>query len=1824
MRPTDPPAARAPRRALAALAAALALAACGQPSGALAPIAAGAAAGGSGDEPAAAPPPRALVLALSAAGAPPGSPPGGSVSLSAAAGPPLAAAGVRRAALSELQVPGGARLRLSATPAEGFAFMRWSGACAAEASPVCLLDVAAQPPGPARAGAEFGPLRRLSVEVVSDGPGLTAAAPPAAPRRLAAGRHRLEYRPGTAVALSPEAAPGARAQWSGDCAGTASTGTCALSMDRDRAAGVRFRPVRGLSLAAAGPGRLSHRVLSGALGPDGDPLAGGPAGGAPARGEVEAFRGAEVALRAEPDPGALFAGWDGDGACARRAEPDCRVRLGDAGAAAGARFGAAAPLAVALASDSGAVGLPVPDAPSVTPSAPWLAPAAARSASFDMPAPAGASATLTAAPSAFPESAAAEVAFVGWFGGQCAGPPTAARCEVVPAGGPPAGARFVPAGGALVEARFARLRSLSVRAASLGGAAAGGARVSGTRLAAVTGTVTLDWGEPPGAPRTVPPEPAGAAEFRALDEPGLRGLRLEAVPDGEGALFLGWVDRDAGAPHLACGAEPSCTAPMDRDRALDPWFARLAAMAVLLERLDPGTPESATASLTLSWSPAPPSPAAGFGPSPASFAVAPASPSDTFTTGVPADPAVRVSLEADPGAGGYVNAWGGLPAGASCAREQASCSFPAAASAGGALAAPTVSFGAYNRLAVANPGAGSGTVVVSDVVRGRDSRLELGPGGTAELGELLDGGRLDLMAEEAPGSRFRGWGGAAAGCAAAAECRLDADAPPSSNTVAVSARFGPLVRSTLTVTAQGVGVRVAVAGGESRDVAAGSSAELPVSEVDAATLSFAGQPGAGLSPRWRGCPEPGPGPAAEADCLVRNRFGSLTVTAVALALRELRVSAAAGGSADALAAGVSATVAAGSSAALEVTEDDGAALRAVPDAGQRLAGWTLSGGNGRLGCAATGDDPPNPCTLAAGSFTANASATASFEVRLSALTVSAGPGGSVAVTVAGVAAPVPVAAEGSAEVDFITGSVVSLAASPATGYRFVRWTLSDGLACRDGPQASPCIPAPAGADASARAEFSSLPNAVSWIGPGAVEESGLALTAVPYVEGAFEEWRGGDCDGSAEPTCMRPDSGYPVAVFRPFVAAGIKSLAFGLGYQGESPNSFQASLRRRAGAGYEAPQALEALPGPGQDFASLAAPVHLLPWGRGGYLTEACDASSNCEAALGGERALAQAVSRAVTGYFKAPGASADDEFGSALALSEDGGTLAVGAFDEDSSYTGTFAPQHPDYQRALASNGVVDEDNICSNNACDSGAVTVYRRSDDGWEVEAFVKAPVAGRNDHFGFSVALSADGATLAVGASLEDSASTGTFVPNDAPDSDYQLALDSNGASASGAVTVYRRSDAGTWAIEAFVKAPKAGSSDIFGEALALSADGDVMAVGAPNESGSSTGTFVPSEDEDSDYRRALDDNGAFRSGAVTVYRRRFDTDNNAWVWDVEAFVKAPATGVRDNFGRALALSADDATLAVGAPNEDSAHTGTFVPSDVPGSDYQLALASNDLASDHRAGSEGELQSGAVTVYRRRFDTGNNAWVWDVEAFVKAPVVDVKDFFGTALALSADGGTLAVGVPDEDSASTGTFVPSEDEDSGYRRALASNSLEFASAGAVIVYRRRFDQADNGWVWEVEAFVKAPKTVSADGGEGARFGVSLDLSSNGVVMAVGSSGESGSVSGVFVPEGTDYQGALDSDRVSHQDSGAAYVYRRRFDQADNAWVWDIQAFVKAPNRGQNDDFGTALALSADGDTLAVGAPFEDAAALPQPVSGGSAGAGNAVGDSGAVYLY
>src|SRR5204863_6955164 len=109
--------------------------------------------------------------------------------------------------------------------------------------------------------------------------------------------------------------------------------------------------------------------------------------------------------------------------------------------------------------------------------------------------------------------------------------------------------------------------------------------------------------------------------------------------------------------------------------------------------------------------------------------------------------------------------------------------------------------------------------------------------------------------------------------------------------------------------------------------------------------------------------------------------------------------------------------------------------------------------------------------------------------------------------------------------------------------------------------------------------------------------------------------------------------------------------------------------------------------------------------------------------------------------------------------------------------------------------NGAQNDDSVYS-----AGAVYVYTRTASGWRQQAYVKASNTGANDQFGFSIALSADGNTMAVSAVYEDSGATGingNQNDNSVPDS--------------GAVYVFTR--AGTaWSQQAYIKASNTGEKE----------------------------------------------------------------------------------------------------------------------------------------------------------------------------------------------------------------------------------------------------------------------------------------------------------------------------------------------------------------------------------------------------------------------------
>src|SRR5262249_55010627 len=160
-------------------------------------------------------------------------------------------------------------------------------------------------------------------------------------------------------------------------------------------------------------------------------------------------------------------------------------------------------------------------------------------------------------------------------------------------------------------------------------------------------------------------------------------------------------------------------------------------------------------------------------------------------------------------------------------------------------------------------------------------------------------------------------------------------------------------------------------------------------------------------------------------------------------------------------------------------------------------------------------------------------------------------------------------------------------------------------------------------------------------------------------------------------------------------------------------------------------------------------------------------------------------------------------------------------------------------------------------------GAVYVFTRSGVIWSQQAYVKASVVNAYDQFGTSVALSADGATLAVGASREETPLTNA-----------------------GAVSVFTRSGM-TWSQQA--RGTRSQAKGAFGNSVALSADGAWLAVGASRE-----------------------DSEGVSAGAVYVFMQ------SGTAWNEHAYLKASNAGAGDNFGESVALSADGTILVAGAP------------------------------------------------------------------------------------------------------------------------------------------------------------------------------------------------------------------------------------------------------------------------------------------------------------------
>jgi len=234
------------------------------------------------------------------------------------------------------------------------------------------------------------------------------------------------------------------------------------------------------------------------------------------------------------------------------------------------------------------------------------------------------------------------------------------------------------------------------------------------------------------------------------------------------------------------------------------------------------------------------------------------------------------------------------------------------------------------------------------------------------------------------------------------------------------------------------------------------------------------------------------------------------------------------------------------------------------------------------------------------------------------------------------------------------------------------------------------------------------------------------------------------------------------------------------------------------------------------------------------------------------------------------------DDFGISVALSVDGNTAIVGAEGKNSAYVFTrsgsdwtqqgnalipsdgAAGDHFGFSVALGADGNTALISAIGKNS-GQGKVYLFTRSASTWNLQGELMAGDGIVGDGFGISVALSANGSTALIGASSRNSGQGAAYV---------FTRFGSEWTQQGGALTAH-----------------DGVASDYLGWSVALSADGEIALIGADGRSSSLGATYVFT-----------------RSGAVWTEQAEISADN----------------GVKgDTFGFSVAISGDGSTAVCGA-------------------------------------------------------------------------------------------------------------------------------------------------------------------------------------------------------------------------------------------------------------------------------------------------------------------
>jgi trimeric autotransporter adhesin len=256
----------------------------------------------------------------------------------------------------------------------------------------------------------------------------------------------------------------------------------------------------------------------------------------------------------------------------------------------------------------------------------------------------------------------------------------------------------------------------------------------------------------------------------------------------------------------------------------------------------------------------------------------------------------------------------------------------------------------------------------------------------------------------------------------------------------------------------------------------------------------------------------------------------------------------------------------------------------------------------------------------------------------------------------------------------------------------------------------------------------------------------------------------------------------------------------------------------------------------------------------------------------------------------RAPAPRAHDWFGHDVDISADGATIAISALHDSASGPNLTVSSTPS-----------------SENAFLAGAVHIFARQSDGrYRHNKYLKPPVLANYLHFGQSIALSADGLSLAVGADF------GGWADAQALATLYNIPIPTTAIGLiTGSVFMFSQSAQG-WQFASQISPSNVGQLDRrFGFDVSLSADGKRLAVGMID-----------------DNRIAMDVLGGasiFQSGSAQLFTKTSD------VWQAASRFKANPTMAQSKFGNSVSLSSDGQRLVAAAARESSSGRG-INPSD----------------------------------------------------------------------------------------------------------------------------------------------------------------------------------------------------------------------------------------------------------------------------------------------------